>query len=543
MSSVIVLLAIGVFVLAYFTYGRALARWWGVDDSQVTPSHQLNDGTDYVPTALPVLFGHHFASIAGAAPIIGPIVAGVFGWVPVLLWIIFAGIFIGMVHDFGALLASVCHNGKDLSKVIQSNIGMTSFRIFSLYIWLTSLLVIAAFVNVVSGSFAQMPAAASSSSLFILVAIIFGLMLNRLRLKLLPATVIALIMMLICLWLGNAFPLALNKSVWLYLILIYIATASVTPVWVLLQPRDYLNSFFLLALIILSVFGVVFASPEIKMPAFTSFVVNGDKYLFPYLFITVACGAISGYHAMFASATTSKQLFRQSDALPIAGGGMLVECVLAIIALLVAASFTSQEYSELKNPLTIFASGLGGILKVFGLPVDTVSAFITLTVSSFALTSLDSVARVARYIMQNMAEEMTVFDRLGLRQLMSNKYAASLFTVACGGALGMCDYSIIWPIFGCANQLIALFTFVTLWVWLKKNSRPYRMLIIPAIIMFAITMTGLYQMAVMSFNSAGNKRLTGANPAGDLMLSALALVLFIITLAFLNNLRRNRKKQ
>ena len=525
MSSAIVICSIVIFILAYRIYGKWLASKWGIDNQVTTPAHRLNDGVDYVPAPLPVLFGHHFASIAGAAPIIGPIAASIFGWLPVLLWIIFAGIFIGMVHDLGALFASIRHDGKDLSKVIQANIGQSSFKIFSLYIWLTSLLVIAAFVNIVANTFVVAPEAASSSGMFVLVAVFLGVLLNKVKMPLVPATVISMVLMCACLFLGQVFPIHLSMWAWLTIVLIYIIVSSVTPIWVLLQPRDYLNSFFLLALIVLSVFGVILGNPEIKLPAFTSFAIPATdtlptRVLFPYLFITVACGAISGYHSMFSSATTSKQLNKESDALPVAAGGMLVECVLAIIALLVAASFTAQEQKDLGTPLTIFSTGLANICTVFKLPVDTVKSFIILTVSSFALTSLDSVARVARFIMQNIASDIKVLEKVGLNRLLNNKYIASIVTVACGVGLGLCDWKIVWPIFGCANQLIALFTFVVMLVWLKKNNRRYGMIIIPMVIMFFITAAGLTRLTLTSYSS------------GSYLLAGLSAILMIITIFF-----------
>ncbi len=528
MASAIVIASVILFILAYQLYGRWLARQWGIDNNITTPAHTLKDGVDYVPAPLPVLFGHHFASIAGAAPIIGPIAAGIFGWVPVLIWIVLAGIFIGMVHDLGALFSSVRHQGQDLSKVIKANIGPASFKIFSLYIWLTSLLIIAAFVNVVSGNFAQSPEAASCSTMFVFVAVFLGFMLNKLKMSLIPATIISILFMVCCICLGSILPITLGKNVWIAIILIYIVVSSVTPIWILLQPRDYLNSFFLLALIVLSVGGVVLGNPEIKMPAFNGFVIPATdtqpaRYLFPFLFVTVACGAISGYHAMFASATTSKQLNKESDALPIAGGGMLVECVLAIVALLVAAGFSSAEYKELSNPLTIFSTGLSNILQVFHLPQESLKSFIILTVSSFALTSLDSVARVARFILQNIGEDVALFHTLKLNKVLGNKYCASIVTVIFGGLLGLCDWRIVWPVFGCANQLIALFTFVGMLVWLKRNNRCYGMIIIPMVLMFIITSVGLLRLTQISF------------AAGSYLLSTLALVLIVITIFFVIN--------
>ncbi len=534
MASFIVIASVILFIMAYRIYGRWLSRQWGVNNSIPTPAHTRKDGIDFVPAPLPVLFGHHFASIAGAAPIIGPIAASIFGWLPVLLWIVFAAIFIGMVHDFGALFASIRHQGQDLSKVIKENIGSASFKIFSLYIWLTSLLVIAAFVNVVSETFVKSPAAASCSSMFVFVAILLGFMLNKMKMPLIPATAISLIFMLISIWLGSLFPIALSMNLWLVIVLVYIVISSVTPIWLLLQPRDYLNSFFLLALIILSVGGVLLVNPEIKMPAFTGFVVEATetlpaRYLFPFLFVTVACGAISGYHSMFASATTSKQLNRESDALPVAAGGMLVEAVLAIIALLVAAGFSSQEYASLSNPITIFSTGLSNMLTVFHLPQESLKSFIILTVSSFALTSLDSVARVARFILQNICEDITFMHNSGANKLLENKYFASILTVTCGGALGLCDWKLIWPIFGCANQLIALFTFVVMLTWLKRHKRRYGMIIIPMIIMFCITTAGLFRLTWTSYLSE------------SYLLTALAIGLIIITIVFIVNSRLKPK--
>ena len=522
MTALIILSVIILFTFAYRFYGAFLQKRWGVDPSRPTPAHTLRDDRDYVPTPMPVLFGHHFASIAGAAPIIGPIAASAFGWMPVLLWIVVAGVFIGSVHDFGALFASVRHQAKPLSRVIDEHIGATNRGLFSGFVWLTSLLVIAAFTSIVADSFVAMPSAGTASALFMLLAVAFGYVRRRLPISLTVATLIFLLLMAGCIRLGLLLPLVLAKNTWMLLIIVYIAVASVTPVWVLLQPRDYLNSFLLFALIALAALGLLIVNPPIEMAAFTGFRAE-NMTLFPLLFVMVACGAISGYHAMFASTTTSKQVNNERDLRPVAMGGMLVESLLAVLALLIAATLTRARFGELYHnggPIAIFSSGIAALTTKFHVPTEISASFVVLAISSFALTSLDSVARVARSIVQEIAHKNETIAALHLTPTLRSPFGATLVTVALGGAAAFSPWQKIWPIFGCANQLIAALTLVTLYVWLKKTGRIYGVLVLPMIFMLVVAASGLAQLSTTSIRTHSH------------LLAAVALMLLGLATAF-----------
>ena len=525
MSSGIVLVVILLFVLAYRLYGRWLERRWGVEPSRRTPAHTERDDVDYVPARRPILFGHHFASIAGAAPIIGPIAASVFGWLPVVVWIVVAGIFFGSVHDFGALFASVRHRGKNLSQVIGENTGAINRKLFAGFVWLTSILVIAAFTSIVADSFVTMPAAATASVLFLGLALVFGLVMRRFQLPLVLSTVFALLLMTGAIYAGFALPLSLSKSTWMIIIAIYIAIASIAPVWLLLQPRDYLNSFLLFTLIIASAVGVLVLNPQLHAPAFTGFRAE-NMNLFPLLFVMVACGAISGYHSMFASTTTSKQVNNERDIRPMAMGGMVVESLLAVIALLVAASLTTAAFTDLYHnggPIAIFSSGLATLLSRLGLSHDISASFVVLAISSFALTSLDSVARVARSILQEMAETSSVLEGVAPSSAFQKKIGATLITVFVGGAAAFTPWQLVWPIFGCANQLIAALAFTILFIWMRKTQRVYHIFIFPMIFMFMVTTVGLVQLAYKSVIDQ------------SYLLAVFSIALLVISMLFLRH--------
>lgn len=346
MSSIVILLgAVAVFIIAYLTYGSWLAKQWGVDPSRVTPAHEMEDGVDYMPAKSPVLLGHHFASIAGAGPINGPIQAAVFGWVPVLLWIVVGGIFFGAVQDFSSIFVSIRHKGKSLGEVIEENIGHRCKMLFTVFAWLVLLLVVAAFADIVAGTFVGYTvvegemvynsangSVATASMLFIPLAIAFGFLVYRKNAPLLVSTIAGVILLAVCIIVGLKCPIYMSKTFWLVIVFAYIAIASVTPVWILLQPRDYLNSFLLYFMMIAAMIGIIGTNPTVELAPVTTFRLANGQTMFPFLFITVACGAISGFHSLIGSGTTSKQLDNEKDAKMIGYGGMLIECFLAVIA-------------------------------------------------------------------------------------------------------------------------------------------------------------------------------------------------------------------
>ncbi|SET11904.1 carbon starvation protein [Natronincola peptidivorans] len=500
-SLVLILISIVCFLIAYVTYGAWLAKQWGVDDTRKTPAHTKGDGVDYVPAKAPVLLGHHFASIAGAGPISGPIAAAIFGWVPVLLWIIVGSIFFGGVQDYGSLFASVRHDGKSIGEVIEINMGKTGKKLFGAFAWLTLLLVIAAFTNIVANTFVSVPEAAMASVLFIILAIGFGFGVHRRGVSLGIGSVIGVILLFICIALGNMFPLVLSRNVWITILLGYIFIASVTPVWILLQPRDYLNSFLLYAMMAGAVLGLLIARPAIQLAPVTSFNVGG-QWLFPMLFVTVACGAISGFHSLVGSGTTTKQLDKESDAKLIGYGSMLIEGVLATVAIITAAYVGADKLTALLadgGPVNVFSDGIGTFMTSFGIPFTVGKSFVALAVSAFALTSLDTGTRLGRFILQEFVSEGGKTSN----HPFANMYVATALTVVLGGALAVTSWSRIWPVFGSANQLLAALALMAVAVWLKKTGKNHKMFVIPTVFMFAVTLLALVFL-IQSNLAAGN---------------------------------------
>lgn len=581
---VILLVSLVLFVVAYATYGAWLCRQWGVDPTRKTPAVEKNDGGDYVPTSTAVLLGHHFASIAGAGPITGPINAAFFGWVPVFLWIVIGGVFFGGVQDFSALFASIRHDGKTIGEVIEQHIGHKCKMIFNIFVFLVLLLVVAAFGDIVAGTFASVPApvkldaaayvtdtegyeaakaadatvdplayadeasrakydadlaakedaaqknarsagsVATASMCFIPLAVLFGV-LQRKNHHLLLNTAIGVALLCASIALGLVFPLMnLSKGFWFAVTFAYIFVASVAPVWILLQPRDYLNSFLLYAIIILSVVGIGAARPDMTLPAFSGFVVNGQP-LFPVLFITIACGAISGFHSLIASGTTSKQLSSEGHAKAIGYGGMLIECVLAVIALVAVGSAKGQELAGMgSGPAAIFANGIASFAAVLGLPETTTATVIALAYSAFCLTSLDTATRLGRMIFQEMFDGAAE----GLRKIFGNKYVATLITIALSAALAGAGYQNIWPLFGAANQMVAVPAFLACAVWFKHIGRNNRMFLAPMFFMLAATMSSL----VISFVNNVNKLTAGTGVMAKEGLQC-AIIVPVIVLALI----------
>lgn len=516
-SLLLVAFAIIVFAIAYVTYGAWLAKQWGVDPKRKTPAHTMEDGVDYVPANSPVLLGHHFASIAGAGPIVGPIAAAIFGWVPVVLWIIVGSIFFGGVHDFGSLFASVRHEGKSVGQIIEANIGKTGKKLFAIFAWLTLLLVVAAFVNVVANTFVSTPEAATASILFIGLAILFGVAVYRKGVSLTIGSIIGVILLFACIWIGMMFPISLAKNTWIILILGYIFVASVTPVWILLQPRDYLNSYLLYAMIGGAVLGLLMYRPGLQLAAFNGFNVGGT-YLFPMLFVIVACGAISGFHSLVGSGTSSKQVNIESDTKLIGYGGMLIEGVLAIIAIITAAYIGGDKLKELLaagGPVNVFASGVGTFMTKIGVPMQVGKPFAALAISAFALTSLDTATRLARFIFQEFFEDETKTTQ---SPLATNRFLSTAITVVLGGTLAVAGWQKVWPLFGSANQLLAALALLAIAAWLANNGKNNKMIVYPMIFMFAVTLTAL--ILLIKANLA----------AGNIILVIFGVLLFVLAL-------------
>ena len=539
----ILMMAIALVVLggAYFVYGRYLQNKWGIDPKAKTPAYELEDGVDYVPADTNVVFGHQFASIAGAGPINGPIQAAIFGWLPDMLWIHIGGVFFGAVQDFAAMYASVKNKGRTIGYIIEEYIGKLGKKLFLLFCWLFCILVIAAFADVVAGTFNGFTAdeagiiskvtangaVATTSMLFILEAVVLGMILKYAKLNKWVNTAIAIIMLVAAVALGLNFPVYLNRGIWHIIIFAYVMVACVVPVWALLQPRDYLNSYLLIFMILGAVVGVFVANPSCNLEAFNGFNVDG-QYLFPILFVTIACGAVSGFHSLVSSGTASKQVKSEKSMLPVSFGAMLMESMLAIIALIAVASFGKGEAAAqgLTTQPQIFAGAIANFLSVAGLPHDLVFTLINLAVSAFALTSLDSVARVGRLSFQEFFIDDEV-DEKNMRpflKVVTNKYFATAITLVLAYLLAKVGYAEIWPLFGSANQLLSVLALIACAVFLKKTKRQGAMLWIPMVFMMAVTFTAL-GMTIVKLSKAFV--MTGLSLGNTLQLIFAVLLLIL----------------
>jgi len=491
MSGALLLIAVSaLYLVAYFTYGRWIRARLGISDETPTPAHTQTDGVDYVPARRSVLLGHHFASIAGVGPIVGPILGVTYGWFPALLWIVVGNIFIGAVHDFTSLVASVRHQGKSIGSLAEHYLGRSAKRVFLVFAWFALTLVMAVFTIVVSKTFVAHPEAATSSLVFIVIAIGFGYALHVRRAPLLPATAVGVVLLFGGVWAGLRFPLSLSYSTWVALLLGYVFVASVTPVWILLQPRDYLNSFLLYVLLLGGVLGLVLSRPTLELEPVATW--NDPKLgpVFPLLFVTVACGAISGFHSLVASGTTSKQIDREGDAQFIGYGSMLLEGVLAVVALVTAAMLTRSAYAETLSsagPVALFSQGLGSFSASFGVPVAIGTSFAALAISAFALTTLDTSARLGRYAFQEL------FEGTRYEGLLSGRWMATLVTVVAAAVLAFNRGGTmsIWPMFGAANQMLAALALLTVSAYLSHRSIDNRFTRIPAAVMFLVTLSAI----------------------------------------------------
>jgi len=529
-AGIILGFAIAVFIIAYKTYGNYVTSVVELDDSNTTPAYKLNDGIDYVPAQTEVLFGHHFATIAGAGPIVGPILAIYFGWLPALVWIIFGTIFVGGVHDFLALVASMRHEGRSIGSIIEQYIGKSGKKLFLLFSFPALVLVIAVFMNVVIKTFVAKPEVGTASVLFVFLALGFGYARKRLNVGLLPATIGGLVFMALCIWGGMMWPIALSKGAWMAIVAAYIFFAAIAPVSMLLQPRDYLNSFLLLGVMFMAVLGVFVYHPDLRMPAVTSFNVDGNL-MFPILFVTVACGAISGFHSLAASGTTSKQIVRETAAKPLGYGSMLVESVLAVVALISVAYLAPSAYADMKagGPIAIFSNGVGTFSSKLGIPVSAGITFAAMAISSFALTTLDSCVRLARYAFQEFFSSST--EELGKIFWVKNPITGTTIAVAGGLILSTSGgASVIWPIFGAANQLLGALALLATAVWLEKTGRQSLFAKIPMWLMFAVSLSALVVLTVNTINS------------GNWILALLSIALFGLGVALAMQAHQSLKK-
>ncbi len=549
---VIVLIAAVCLAVAYLLYGRWLAKTWGIDPKAKTPAYTHEDGRDYVPTDGWTVFSHQFSSIAGAGPVTGAIQAAAFGWLPVLLWVLLGGIFFGAVTDFGALYASVKNDGKSMGLLIEKYIGKLGRKLFLLFCWLFTLLVIAAFADMVAGTFDAYTtvdgvkslseaaktngAAGTISLLFIVFAIIFGLLQKKFHFSGWKETVVGLVCTVAALALGMLMPLTAGKEAWTYITFVYIFFAAVLPMWLLKQPRDAMTTYMFIGMIVGAALGLLVAHPSMNLPVFTGFHNDSLGDLFPILFVTVACGAVSGFHSLVSSGTSSKTVRNEKDMLKVGYGAMVLESLLAVLALCVAgASAAADGTPAAGTPFQIFSRGVAGFFEMFGVPVYVAQCFMTMCVSALALTSLDAVARIGRMSFQELFSVDEMDKAEPWRKLLCNTYFSTIVTLLCAFVLTRIGYSNIWPLFGSANQLLSALVLVTLCVFMKVTGRSNKMLFPPLIIMLCVTGTALVErtMALVAAFSAGSA--TFLVEGLQLIIAILLMVLGLIIVV--NSLR------
>ncbi len=502
---VLIVIAIVAFIIAYLTYGSfIIKKLGGVDPKAKTPAYTMRDDMDYVPTRGPVLMGHHFASIAGAAPIVGPVVAAVFGWIPVFLWIVLGGIFIGAVHDTASLYASVRHRAKTIAEILKENVGVSAKKLFAAFAWLTLILVLAVFAFIIAKTFATIPSVATASILFIGLAILFGYFVLRRGAPLLVSSIVGVILLALCVWLGVLFPISLPLTVWIPILLAYALIAASLPVWIILQPRDYLNSFLLYGFLLAAIIAIFATNPAIKLPAFTGFETNLG-YLFPILFVTVACGAISGFHSLVSSGTTSKQLSSEVHIKRIGYGGMLLECLLAVVALITVAYLLLGDYTALLKEVGwggVFSQGVGNFLTSIGIPLAVGVGFGGLVLAAFALTTLDTATRLCRFMLVELTEKEEGKPS-AIVTFITNRWVAGIIGVGLAVWLALSGgWSTLWPLFGSANQLMASLALLAVAAWLTRTGKDNKFVLYPMFFMMAVTMTALVFMFLKTIAAA-----------------------------------------
>ncbi len=527
-AAIIAIVGILWFYLVYRFYGRHLDRKViKPDDSRETPANSLYDGVDYVPAHPAVLFGHHFSSIAGAGPIVGPILAySLFGWVPALLWILLGTAFIGMVHDYFSLMTSVRNRGVSIAEVAEEVISKTAKWLFSIFVWFALVLVVAVFSVITAKTLEAKPQIAIPTLGLIVLAIFFGLAVYRLKVRVIPATLIAWGFIFGLVWLGYLYPIRANFNTWFYVFLLYAFIASGLPVWFLLQPRDYLSMTILFVGLLVGYAGLFALHPHINGPVLHSFS-STQGPLVPMLFIIIACGAISGFHSLVASGTTAKQLKRESHGRIVGSGAMIFEGILALLVLLLMAgalkwgsgsgNFFFGSILSKKGPIVAFGTGFGKAVSSLGISLSLATAFGILMLNAFVLTSLDTAVRLSRFVFQEaIAKDVKPFN---------NRWLASFIGVAIAWAFAATNsWKVIWPAFGGANQLVAALSLFTISAYLAGVKKPVLYSLIPALFMWLVTESALFYLLVFKFAPNAFKDF------GKLMLALVTVVLIVLGL-------------
>ncbi|MBR3220594.1 MAG: carbon starvation protein A [Kiritimatiellae bacterium] len=553
-----ILLLIGVvcFTAAYLLYSRFIARAIGIDPLRPTPAHAMNDGVDYVPAHPMVLYGHHFAAIAGAGPIIGPVLAAQFGWAAVAAWIVIGCIFIGSVHDMVTLFLSVRHQGKSIGSVIEDVLGRPGKMIFLMFCFAALVLVMSVFTGQVADAFVSHPEVATSSLLGIFEAALFGVCVYRFRWNVFSASFVFVPLLFLLVWIGVIFPCdlmslfgvseATARNIWVFVLFVYCFVASTLPVWLLLQPRDYLNSYLLYAMLALGLVGVFVTCPHIGIDAFAGLSVTtpakGTQYLFPLLFVTVACGACSGFHALVASGTTSKQISSEAHIRPIGYGCMLLEGVVALLALVSVACLSQAELTKglaETPPVVLFARGLASFCAKLGLPADTAESFMLLAVAAFLMTSVDACTRLARFVWQELwstasaASPAAEKPQSPVVRLNRNMYFATAVVIAIGVYLLVLNPSMaanLWTMFASANQMLAALTLLTASLWLFKNRLKFLIVALPMCFMIITSGTAVFQLFLQNVGKWMDQGFAagGVTAIGAGLLFVLAVVLLVL---------------
>lgn len=547
-GSLIFCIAIAYFAVAYLVYGGFLKRLFAIDPKNPTPAHTELDGIDYVPTRKLVLFGHHFASIAGPGPIVGPIMAAYFGWLPALTWILIGCVFVGAFHDFASLVISLRNRGRSVSFVMERLMGITGRQLFLAFSFLCLILVVAIFTILIAGLFVKFPEVATASILFILMAPAFSFTTIRCGVSFRHASYFFVPLVFIAVYAGQVYPLQIGqylslnetelKNFWIAVLAVYIFAASVMPVQWLLQPRDYMNSWLLYVMLALGFVSILAYNPDIKMNSFEGWTaLTGDgkmTALVPALFIYIACGACSGFHSLVSSGTTSKQIDNEADALPVGYGAMLVEGVLGVMSLVAVMAMDKSVFTEMgKNPPVAFATGISSFCEALNLNVGYAKTFISLAISAFMMTSLDTATRLGRFICQELFMPRTKSEHTesgfsentvsGFRKILTNKYTASVLIVAISMGMALSgEAAAIWPIFGASNQLMAALTLLVISLWLLSRNANWLVAFVPMVLMMVMSLWGVIEVIKNQFNS--NNVLVGI---GYVLIAMALLMLFL----------------
>ena len=562
----LMVVAAAVLACGYLGYGRWLANKWGVDKEALTPAKRMKDGKSFSPVSAFTAFSHQFSSICGAGPVTGTIVAMAFGWLPVVLWVLVGGIFFGAVHDFGALYASMKNNGKSLAQLIEKYIGKTGRRLFLLFSWLFCIIVIAAFTSMVCGTFKFTAAADGSvdfaksyaagcagtiSVLFTFVAIAFGWAQRKFNLSGATEFGVAVVSIVLMFAVGMQFPLYLNLNQWIAVVMVYLVFAGAMPIQTLKQPRDYLTTIMMVTMIVCAVLGIFVlgfqGKATITAPAFTGFSTKSGM-MFPVLFVSVACGALSGFHSLVSSGTSSKQVSNEADAVKVGYGAMVLESFVGILAIIIAGIMFSDMNTAgtgalnvvdatgkavASTPFQIFAAGIARGMQSFGIDGTVATVFMTMNVSALALTSLDAVARIARTsfseFFASTNDALAIESKAGAMKVLGNPWFATVVTLVPGLALTFGGYLAIWPLFGASNQLLGGMTMITLAVFCKCTGRKGAMLYVPVAFLLVCTFTSLVQSIFGCVNAlAAGTAVSVFNSGLQLVFAVLLVVLGLI---------------